>query len=201
LWLEEMNENYIAANFRVGEAGSQFIDNTYEPPRRMLTLIGLKDCEFNQSQPMRFLYSGDLVTDSKYGAGYVDQFGFVIDKSVWIVPRNDFTVTNADYMHPAHFLHQEEDKAHFVIVKGHRMVWIEQVRGWKKNDPLFMCYDEFYVKNSLKEKFIEADITSVLGSHHNIDDGFVDNDDVDSDYDGEPSQKRMRSSATGAKIV
>ena len=200
-WLEEMNDSFIAANFRVGEAGSQFIDNTYEPPRLMLTLLGLKDCEVNQTRPMRFLYSGDLVTDSKYGAGYVDQFGFLIDKSVWIVPRNDFSVTNADYMHPAHFLHQEKDKAHFVIVKGHRMVWIEQVRGWKKNDPLFMCYDEFYVKNTLKEKFIEAEITSVLGSHHNIDDDFVDNDDVDSDYDGEPSQTRMQSSTTGAKQI
>jgi hypothetical protein len=196
-WLEEMNESYIAANFRVGEAGSQFIDNTYEPPRLMLTLLGLKDCEVNQTRPMRFLYSGDLVTDSKYGAGYVDQFGFLIDKSVWIVPRNDFSVTNADYMHPAHFLHQEKDKAHFVIMKGHRMVWIEQVRGWKKDDPLFMCYDDVYVTKRLKNKFIDAGDKSSLKGLETVEDDGPDNVQSDSDYDGEPSTKRTKSDASG----
>jgi hypothetical protein len=196
MWLEELNDECLAANFRVGEAGSRFVDNTYDPPRLMLTLIALKDCPHNEAKPMRFLYTGDLVTDAKYGAGYVDEFGFGIEKNVWIVPRNDFAVTNADVLHPVHFLHQEADTAHFIIVKQHRMVWIEQVRAWKKDDPLFMCYDDVYVTKRLKKKFIDAREMSSLTGLETVEDDGADNEG-DSDYDDEPSTKRTKSDALG----
>jgi hypothetical protein len=197
MWLEEMNDDCLAANFRVGEAGSRFVDNTYEPPRLMLTLVALKDCHYNEAQPMRFLYTGDLVTDAEYGAGYVDEFGFGIEKNVWIVPRNDFAVTNADVLHPVHFLHQEQHTAHFIIVKQHRMIWIEQ-RGWKKDDPLFMCYDDVYVAKRLKNKFIDAGDKSSLKGLETVEDDGADNVQSDSDYDGEPSTKRTKSDASGS---
>jgi hypothetical protein len=156
-WLETMNDDYIATHFKVGEAGDKFIDSSFEPPRKMLTLAALHDCTYDPLCPIRFLYTGDLVTDEKYGAGYVEQFGFQIDTNLWIVPHNNFEVTNKEYLHPVHLIHQEKETAHFVIVRKYRMVWIEQIKSWRKDEPLFLCYDDLYVARNLKEKYIEAD--------------------------------------------
>jgi len=188
-WLEEMNDAYLARNFKVGKAGSKFVDNTYKPPRLMLTFIAVRDCNFNETRPLRFLYTGDIVTDPRFGAGYVDQFGFEIEHNIWVVPRNDFDVTNEDYLHPVHLIHQESGVAHFIIVRKHRMVWIEQVRGWKKDEPLFLCYDDMYVAKVLKEKFIELENMSSSKELQTIHDECFDDTGNDPDYVGDEQSR------------
>jgi cupin superfamily acireductone dioxygenase involved in methionine salvage len=139
-WLIERNNAFLRQHFYVDWAGDPFVKMVNDVERRMLTLFAKDDMP--KSKCVNFLYTGRLIDSVMYADGrYKHLAVHCLDgRDLWTIPPEEFNMDNRSVVHPAHLIHQPEDYAHFNISKHGRMVYIQQIKGWKKDQRLFLNY-------------------------------------------------------------
>ena len=139
-WLIERNDAFIREHFYVDWAGDPFVKIVNGVERRMLTLFARNDMP--KSKCVNFLYTGRLIDNVMYADGrYKHLAVHCLDgRDLWTIPPEGFNIDTMSVVHPAHLIHQPEDFAHFNISKHGRMIYIQQIKGWRKNQRLFLNY-------------------------------------------------------------
>ena len=133
-WLVEQNSKFLQQHFYVAEAGEPFVTRE----RAMLTLFAKSDMPKNKK--IDFLYTGRLIDNLKYGDGRFKELAVpcLEGRDLWTIPPEAFGIDNSSLIHAAHLIHQPEEFAHFNIAKAGKIVYIQQIKGWRKDQRLFL---------------------------------------------------------------
>ena len=141
-WLVNLNNEFLKQHFYVAEAGEPFVKTNNGSARPMLTLFAKSDMPKNKH--IDFLYTGRLIDDLRYGDGRFRELAVpcLEGRDLWTIPPEGFDIDNSTMVHAAHLIHQPEEFAHFNIGKVGKIVYIQQIKGWRKDQRLFLNYGQ-----------------------------------------------------------
>ena len=132
-WLVACNDAFLVQHFYVAEAGEPFVNRVNGMERRMLTLFAKSDMPKNKC--IDFLHTGRLIDNVQYGDGRYKELAVhcLEGRDLWTIPPETFDINNTTFIHPAHLIHQPEELAHFNIARHDRIIYMKQIKGWKKD--------------------------------------------------------------------